>query len=139
MQVRALPYLRFALSEMGSDNGATVNRDAFIPDKWLITARCANDELSRFTIGEIITLVTGSEDEQNVLKTRCPHADTLLLDAFDGDLSEQLFTPWGSTVDSADEMFFSILFWAVILLAIASLLGLLAGGYFLSPKEWSVL
>lgn len=95
MKISELRYLSYALAYLGTDMGAHLNAEAEIPQAWEERARLAEEELSKFTIDEIETLVCGEENDQEALKPRAPNADALFLDAFDGDLSDVLYKPLG--------------------------------------------
>lgn len=99
MQLSTLPHLAHALAVLATDIGAMLNLEAELPPKWLEGAQAADIELSWFTLESVEQLVLGEELDQEQLRPQASEADRLLRDAFDGDLSDLLFTPLSSAFD----------------------------------------
>ncbi len=102
MKIVQLPKLDRALEMMGEDNGASLSTTADIPAKWLATAIAAERELDRMEEGLVWTLVAGEDTEQQKVAKIAPNANAFLCAAFDGELTELLFSPWLNAVDGRE-------------------------------------
>jgi hypothetical protein len=94
-----LPHLLHALRLLAVDMGAHCDEQALVPEKWWERAEATEKELAQLSPEEVETLTMGEETEQRKIADKVPNADELLLDAFDGDLSEVFFNPLNSGLE----------------------------------------
>lgn len=99
MKPAQLPALKRALEMLGSDNGANLRIDVDIPREHIAQAIAAERELAQLNVAEIWNLVAGDEEEQEPQAKRAPNAHAFLCAAFDGALSDILFSAWRNALD----------------------------------------
>lgn len=85
------PNLMAAFRLIAEDNAMPMRSQFNVPGKWVDKFAVAEQELALLTPNDLETLCMGEETEQRVVAERCPTADKVLLDAFDGDLNEVIY------------------------------------------------
>jgi hypothetical protein len=91
--VASFPVLCAALMIIGSDSDMEFIPDAALPDKWIKRFDDAEFELSNLSPQELETFCIGEETESEPMRKARPIADSLLSDAFEGDLNDVLYKP----------------------------------------------
>lgn len=101
MKLASLTRLKRALDLMGVDNGANVNGDADIPNKWVWRCQVADDQLAKLADEQIETLAMGEESEMEAVAVFAGTAHEVMCAAFDGGpLERHFFTPWTGIHDA---------------------------------------
>lgn len=96
-----LPALKEAFDLMGLDIGADAMERGEIPDGWETRARLADEECSKLSRQELLTLTQGEEGEMAAIGLIAPNAHLVLDAAFDGGpLDSVVFRPWYNINDA---------------------------------------
>lgn len=103
MKIKDYKLVTMLLMLMGLDTGAHVNEEAELPPEWERWFETAEVEAHSLSAQEAEDLTQGAEEDQVVVKEKAPYAYKILDAAFDdGPLSELVFSPWQTAVESKE-------------------------------------
>jgi hypothetical protein len=103
MKLGELKRLSELIRLIGVDTGADANLEAVIPFKYESCTISAETELSILSANDMETFAYGEETERENIAENCPHAEIFAQASFDGgDLSEIVFIPWETALDSLE-------------------------------------